>query len=47
MEKYFRKVLYPEHNKRIIFTDKERGLPILTRKEVTKDEKLLCRIKTG
>ena len=32
MEKYFRKVLYPYYNKRIIVLDKERGLPILTRK---------------
>ena len=34
MEKYFRKVLYPDYDKRIIFTDKERGFRSLTRKEV-------------
>ena len=28
MEKYFRKVLYPYYNKRIIVLDKERGLPV-------------------
>ena len=34
MEKYFRKVLYPEIYKRIIDLDKERGSYSLTRKEV-------------
>ena len=34
MENIFRKVLYPYNYKRIIETDKERGLPFLTRKEV-------------
>ena len=29
MEKYFRKVLYPNYYKRIIELDKERGLPFL------------------
>lgn len=32
MENIFRKVLYPEYNKRIIETDKERGSLFLTRK---------------
>ena len=47
MEKYFRKVLYPNYDMLIIFTDKEMGFRSLTRKEVMKDEKLLHRIKTG
>ena len=34
MEKYFRKVLYPNNDRRIIETDKERGFRSLTRKEV-------------
>ena len=43
MEKYFLKVLYPDYHNSIIFTDKERGLPFLTRKEVRYENKVILR----